>query len=158
MRVASSASGHATCEGLFNACSFRSCSQLPATREFFTIGRKVYESEHKAGETAVCWSQKHQAPFWAKEPGSYMGVSATTNVSGRKTMASTVGAESGDQRKTVVILSDRSREISACSKNYSASAARLNRAQVAVQRSRRGPTPNSAPSAKTNILRPRAAA
>ena len=26
-------------------------------------------------------------------------------------MASTVGAESGDQRKTVVILSDRSREI-----------------------------------------------
>src|SRR3977135_905420 len=46
-----------------------------------------------------------------KEPGSYMGVSATTNVSGRKTMASTVGAESGDQRKTVVILSDRSREI-----------------------------------------------
>jgi hypothetical protein len=71
----------------------------------------VYESEHKAGETAVCWSQKHQAPFWAKEPGSYMGVSATTNVSGRKTMASTVGAESGDQRKTVVILSDRSREI-----------------------------------------------
>jgi len=40
-----------------------------------------------------------------------MGVSATSNVSGRKTMASTVSAESGDQRQTVVILTDRSREI-----------------------------------------------
>src|SRR3977135_3128194 len=66
MGVASSASGPATCEGLFNACSFRSCSQLPATREFFTIGRKVYESEHKAGETAGCWSQKEHAPCWGK--------------------------------------------------------------------------------------------
>jgi hypothetical protein len=71
----------------------------------------MYESEHKAGETAVCWPQEHQAPFWAKEPGSYIGVSATSNVSGRKTMASTVSAESGDQRQTVVILTDRSREI-----------------------------------------------
>src|SRR4051794_4902756 len=33
------------------------------------------------------------------------------NLPGRKIMARTVGAESGDQRQTVVILSDRSREI-----------------------------------------------
>jgi len=37
--------------------------------------------------------------------------SAGSNLPGRRTMAGTVGAESGDERKTVVILSDRSREI-----------------------------------------------
>jgi len=80
-------------------------------KEFFTIGRKVYESEHKRAKRLFAGRRNIKRHSGQKEPGSYTGVSATTNVSGRKTMASTVGAESGDQRKTVVILSDRSREI-----------------------------------------------
>jgi hypothetical protein len=47
--------------------------------------------------------QRNPEGRWAFQPIS--------NFSGRKAMASAVGAESGDQRQTVVILSDRSREI-----------------------------------------------
>src|SRR4051794_4902758 len=88
----------------------------------------------------------------AMEPGRYAGVfRRQATCQDAKSWPERSARNRGTSAKLWLSCRTDPAKLSACLKNCSASASRLNRARVAVQRSMRGPTPNSANLAKTDL-------